>query len=87
MPVEGRPSSRASMSKPEPLFLRWRGTDVRIRHDDPRLTPYSPVIATLRSAMTITTDVATLRLVMARERAYEVQVLDDGSEVRLRRRA
>ena len=44
-----------------------------------RLTRYSPVIATLQSAMTITTEVATLRLVMARERAYDVQVLDDGS--------
>ena len=74
------------MSKPEPLYLRWRGQDVRIRHDDRRLTRYSPVIATLQSAMTITTEVATLRLVMARERAYDVQVLDDGSEGRLRRR-
>ena len=45
-----------------------------------------PVIATLQSAMTITSEVATLRLVMASERAYDVQVLDDGSEVRLRRR-
>jgi hypothetical protein len=75
------------MSKPEPLYLRWRGRDVRIRHDDPRLGPYSPVIATLRSAMTITTEVATVRLVIARERAYRVGVPDDdGSEVRLRRR-
>ena len=74
------------MWKPEPLYLRWRGKDVRIRHDDPRLTRYSPVIATLQSAMAITTEVATSRLVMARERAYDVQVVDDGSEVRLRRR-
>ena len=36
--------------KPEPIHLRWRGQDVRIRHDDPRLGPYSPVIATLQSA-------------------------------------
>jgi len=34
----------------------------------------------------ITTEVATLRQVMAMERGYGVQVLDDGSEVRLRRR-
>ena len=74
------------MSKTEPLYLRWRGKDVRVRHDDPLLSRYSPVIATLQSAMSITTEVATLRLVMARERAYVVQVLDDGSEVRLRRR-
>ena len=74
------------MSKPEPLFLRWRGNDVRVRHDDPLLSRYSAVVQRLDAAMTITTDVATLRLVMARERAYHVQVLDDGSEVRLRRR-
>jgi hypothetical protein len=37
--------------------------------------------------MSITSEVATLRLVRAQERAYEVRVLDDGSEVRLRRRA
>jgi hypothetical protein len=76
---------RASMSKPEPIYLRWRGRDVHIHHDDLLLTRYSPVIATLQSAMTITSEVATLRLVMARERAYDVQVPDDGSEVRLRR--
>ena len=75
------------MGKPEPLYVRWRGKDVRVRHDDPLLGPYSAVIQRLQSAMTITTEVATLRLVMARERAYEVQVPEDGSEVRLRRRA
>src|SRR5688572_12842516 len=52
--------ARASMSKPEPLYLRWRGQDVRVHHDDARLTRYSPVMATLQSAMTITTEVATL---------------------------
>jgi hypothetical protein len=71
---------------PDPLTLRWRSTDVRIRHDDPRLGSYSPVIATVQAAMPITTEVATLRLVMARERTYDVQVPGDGSEVRLRRR-
>jgi hypothetical protein len=25
------------MSQPDPLYLRWRGQDVRIRHDDPLL--------------------------------------------------
>jgi hypothetical protein len=59
------------VSKPEPLFVRSRGKDVRIRHDDPLLGPYSAVIQRLQSAMTITTEVATLRLVMAREWAYE----------------
>jgi hypothetical protein len=63
-----------------------RGKDARVRHDDPRLSGYSGVVMRLQSAMTITTEVATLRLVMARDHAYDVQVLDDGSEVRLRRR-
>ena len=73
------------MSTPEPLFLRWRSHSVRIRHDDPLLTRYSAVVQRLDAAMTITTDVETLRLVIAREAAYDVEVLDDGSEVRLRR--
>jgi hypothetical protein len=71
---------------PEPIFVRWQGRQVRVRHDDPRLSRYSDVVTRLQSAMTITTEVATLRLVMAAETAYEVQVLEDGSEVRLRHR-
>jgi hypothetical protein len=74
------------MSKPEPVYLRWRGQDVRIRHDDPFLTRYSAVVQRLDAAMTITSEVASLRLVMARELAYDVQILDDGGELRLRRR-
>ena len=74
------------MSKPEPLYLRWPSRYVRIRHDDPLLTRYSAVVQRLDAAMTTTREVTTLRLVMAQERAYDVQVLDDGREVRLRRR-
>ena len=59
---------------------------MRVRYDDPLLNRYSAVVQRLQSAMAITSEVATLRLVMARERAYDVEVLDDGSEVRLRRR-
>jgi hypothetical protein len=73
------------MSTPEPLFLHWRSHNVRIRHDDPLLTRYSAVVQRLDAAMTITTEVETLRLVIAREAAYDIEVLDDGSEVRLRR--
>ena len=73
------------MSTPEPLFLQWRSHPVRIRHDDPLLTRYSAVVQRLDAAMTITTEVETLRLVIAREAAYDIEVLDDGSEVRLRR--
>jgi hypothetical protein len=64
------------MSKPEPLYLRWRSWDSRIRHHLPPLSPYSAVIQRLGAAMTITTTVETLRLVMAR-RTY-VAVLDEA---------
>jgi hypothetical protein len=36
--------------------------------------------------MAITTEVATLRLVLERATGYDVRVPDDGSEVQLRRR-
>ena len=48
--------------------------------------PYSPVIATLRSAMTITNRGRDAAAGDGREGDYDVKVLDDGSEVRLRRR-
>jgi hypothetical protein len=54
--------------EPDPLYVPIRGREVGVRHDDPLLTRYSPVIATLRSAMSITTEVTTVRLVMARAR-------------------
>jgi hypothetical protein len=70
----------------DPIFLSWRGKQVRVRHDDPRLNRYSDVIVRLQAAMLLTTTVPSLRQVMAMERGYDVQVLDDGTEVRLRRR-
>jgi len=30
------------MKAPEPLVVAWRGRQLRVRHDDPRLTPDSP---------------------------------------------
>ena len=48
-----------------------------MRHDDPRLNAYSAVVQRLQSALTITTEVETLRLGLARETAYDVRVLDD----------
>ena len=56
--------------------------DVRVRHIDPHLSPYGDVIRRLEGAMTITTEVATVGRVMASGRVYEVDVPDDGSEVR-----
>jgi hypothetical protein len=78
----------ATVSKPEPLYVPWHGRMVRVRHDDPTLRPYWPNADRLRAAMTLASDVEGLRLVLATTIAdrYEVQVPDDGSEIRLRRR-
>jgi hypothetical protein len=70
----------------DPIYVRWLNKPVRVQHDDPRQSRSSDVVQRLQAAMLITTEVATLRMIMAVERGYDVQVLDDGSEVRLRRR-
>ena len=76
------------MPKPEPLYVPWRSRMVRVHHDDPSLRMYWPQTVRLIAAMTLATDVEGLRLVLATTIAdrYDVQVPDDGSEVRLRRR-
>ena len=43
-------ASRVTMRKPDPLYVPFRGREVRVRHDDPRLGPYTPTAAVLRSA-------------------------------------
>ena len=65
-----------------------RGREVRVRHDDPSLKPYTPMATVLRSATSIASDVEGLRLVLASTvgERYRIKVPDDGSEVRLRRR-
>ena len=74
--------------KPDPLVLSWRGLQVRVRHDDPRLTPYSPGVSRLRSAIELASDVDGLRLVLATTLGdrYHVKVRDDGAVVGLWRR-
>ncbi len=47
---------------PPPLIIPWRGHQVRIRHDDPRLEPYTPRAAVISSAMVLASDEAGLRL-------------------------
>jgi hypothetical protein len=73
---------------PDPLVIPWQGRQLRIRHDDPRLSPYSPRGATIRSAVELASDVAGLRLVLtsAMGDRYRVHVSDDGSVVGLWRR-
>ena len=75
------------MKAPEPLVISWRGGQLRVRHDDPHLGPYSSLGATVRSAVELATDVDGLRLVLASTVGdrYRVRVSDDGSVVGLRR--
>jgi hypothetical protein len=73
--------------KPEPVCVPFRGREVRVRHDDPHLKPYTPMATVLRSATSIASDVEGQRLVLASTvgATYTIDVADDGSEVRLRR--
>jgi hypothetical protein len=81
-------SGGATVPKPEPLYVRWRGRMVRVRHGDLTLRSYTPNADRLMSAMQLASDVAGLRLVLATTIAdrCEVQLPGDGAEVRLRRR-
>lgn len=73
---------------PDPLFIPWQGTQVRVRHDDPRLAPYGPGVTRLRSAVELASDVEGLRLVLATTMGerYRVRVSDDGAVVGLWRK-
>jgi hypothetical protein len=75
----------ARVRTPEPLLIAWRGRQLRIRHDDPHLGPYSSLGATIRSAVELATDVNGLRLVLMTTVGdrYRVRVSDDGSVVGL----
>lgn len=74
--------------RPDPLVIDWRGRELRVRHDDPRIGPYSPVGQRIRAAVELATDVDGLRLVLASTLAerYRVRVADDGGVVGLWRR-
>jgi hypothetical protein len=73
------------LKAPDPLIVTWRGQQLRIRHDDPRLSPHSPKGATIRSAVELATDVEGLRLVLSTTVGdrYRVRVSDDGNDVGL----
>lgn len=76
------------MNAPEPLVISWRGRQVRIRHDDPQLTTYSPLGARLRAAIELASDVEGLRFALASTVTdrYRVRIADDGSVIGLWRR-
>jgi hypothetical protein len=73
---------------PEPLVIPWRGHRLRVRHDDPRIGPYSPVGQRIRAAVELATDVEGLRLVLASTlgERYTVRVAEDGDVVGLWRK-
>lgn len=75
--------------RPEPLVISWQGRQVRVRHNDPRLTPYSPKASVIRSAAELVIDVDGLRLALdsAVGARYVVWVSDDGTTVGLWQRA
>ena len=83
-----RPHRYRGIVKPEPLVIPWQGRQLRIRHDDPGIGPYSPRGAQLRAAIELASDVAGLRLVLTSTpgERYRVRVSDDGSVVGLWRR-
>lgn len=76
------------MMTPDPLVISWRGRQLRVRHDDPRIKPYSPVGQRIRAAVELATDVEGLRLVLgsALGDRYRVKVGEDGGVVGLWRR-
>ncbi len=73
------------MQPPEPLVVPWQGHQLRVRHDDPHLGPYTPRGAVIRSAIELASDVEGLRLVLtsAVGDRYQVRVSDDGHTVGL----
>ena len=62
--------------------------ELRVRHDDPHLGPYTPRGAVIRSALELASDVQGLRLylVTALGDRYAVRAADDGSVIGLWRR-
>lgn len=73
------------MTSPDPIIVPWQGRQVRVRHDDPRLGPYTHAGQVIRAAVELASDVDGLRLVLvsALGDRYRVRVADDGSIIGL----
>jgi hypothetical protein len=76
------------VKRPDPLVIGWQGQQVRVRHDDPHLTPYSPRASVIRAAAELVSDVdgPSLTFTTARGDRCTVRVGDDGDTVGLWRR-
>jgi hypothetical protein len=75
------------MPVPQPLIVPWRGRQVRIRHDDPRLTPHSPRAAIIISAAQLAATADGLRRILQATVGewYAVMVREEPLAVGLRR--
>ena len=71
------------MRKPEPVYVPFRGREVRVGHDD----PYMPTAGRLRAIASLASDVDGLRRALETTvgERYDIEVPDDGSEIMLRR--
>jgi len=82
-------ASRASQHRPvnpDPLVIPWQGCQLRVRHDDQRITPYSSQAARIRSAVELASDVEGLRLVLASTMGDRYRVRVEGDVIGLWRR-
>ena len=60
-----QPAIVANVRSPEPLIVTWHGREIRVRHDDPHLGPFTSRGAVIRSAVELASDVEGLRLALA----------------------
>jgi len=72
--------------KPAPISIKVAGRELRVRHDDPMLVPYSPGVARIRSAAHLASDRDGLRLLLETSMGDRYNIELTESEVRLRRR-
>ncbi len=50
--------------RPDPLVITWQGRQLRARHDDPRLGPYTHAGQVISAAVELASDAEGLRLVL-----------------------
>ena len=82
------PTENAVIVKPDPLVIPWQGRQLGVRHDDPRLGPYTHLGQVIRAAVGLASDVDGLPLILGTTLGdhYRARVNDDGGLVRLWRR-
>jgi len=77
------------MPTPAPLLVPWRGVLLRVRHDDPRLTPHGPRAAVIISSAQLAASVDGLRRVLQATVGewYSIEVREEPLGIGLRRLA